>query len=46
MPYSKNMADYRRNKAKMIQSKKERNNIPQVILPEYKGTGAAGQAAG
>ena len=34
-PTIKSMADYRRNKAKMDAIKKERDNIQQVILPEY-----------
>ncbi|MCO6521481.1 MAG: DUF3304 domain-containing protein, partial [Snodgrassella sp.] len=34
-PSIKSMADYRRNKAKLDAIKKERQNIPQVILPEY-----------
>ncbi|MBI0164296.1 DUF3304 domain-containing protein [Snodgrassella sp. M0351] len=34
-PIVKTMADYRRNKAKMDAIKKERDNIQQVILPEY-----------
>ncbi|WP_239372967.1 DUF3304 domain-containing protein [Snodgrassella gandavensis] len=34
-PSIKSMADYRRNKAKLDAIKKERENIPQVILPEY-----------
>ncbi|WP_371751000.1 DUF3304 domain-containing protein [Snodgrassella alvi] len=34
-PSIKSMADYRRNKAKMDAIKKERDNIQQVILPEY-----------
>ncbi|SCC10156.1 hypothetical protein GA0061082_1091, partial [Snodgrassella sp. R-53583] len=34
-PIIKSMADYRRNKAKLDAIKKERQNIPQVILPEY-----------
>ncbi|WP_239325023.1 DUF3304 domain-containing protein [Snodgrassella gandavensis] len=34
-PIIKSMADYRRNKAKLDAIKKERENIPQVILPEY-----------
>ncbi|PIT53353.1 DUF3304 domain-containing protein [Snodgrassella alvi] len=34
-PSIKSMADYRRNKAKLDVIKKERENIPQVILPEY-----------
>ncbi|PIT52593.1 hypothetical protein BHC44_07235 [Snodgrassella alvi] len=34
-PLIKSMADYRRNKAKLDAIKKERQNIPQVILPEY-----------
>ncbi|WP_257378331.1 hypothetical protein [Snodgrassella communis] len=29
------MADYWRNKAKLDAIKQERQNIPQVILPEY-----------
>ena len=35
LPSIKSMADYRRNKAKMDAIKKERDNIQQVILPEY-----------
>ncbi|PIT45224.1 DUF3304 domain-containing protein [Snodgrassella alvi] len=34
-PSIKSMADYRRNKAKLDAIKAERQNIPQVILPEY-----------
>ena len=34
-PTIKSMADYRRNKAKLDAIKKERDNIQQVILPEY-----------
>ena len=34
-PSIKSMADYRRNKAKLDAIKKERDNIQQVILPEY-----------
>ncbi|WP_239392838.1 DUF3304 domain-containing protein [Snodgrassella communis] len=34
-PSIKSMADYRRNKAKLDVIKQERQNIPQVILPEY-----------
>ncbi|PIT52584.1 DUF3304 domain-containing protein [Snodgrassella communis] len=34
-PIIKSMADYRRNKAKLDAIKQERQNIPQVILPEY-----------
>ena len=34
-PSIKSMADYRRNKAKLDAIKQERQNIPQVILPEY-----------
>ena len=34
-PSIKSMADYRRNKAKLDEIKKERDNIQQVILPEY-----------
>ena len=46
MPYSKNMADYRRNKAKMMQSKKNEQYPAGNPAGIYKGTGAAGQAAG
>jgi hypothetical protein len=34
-PSIKSMADYRRNKARLDAIKAERQNIPQVILPEY-----------
>jgi hypothetical protein len=34
-PSIKSMADYRRHKAKLDAIKAERQNIPQVILPEY-----------
>ncbi|PIT45226.1 DUF3304 domain-containing protein [Snodgrassella alvi] len=34
-PSIKSMADYRRNKARLDAIKEERQNIPQVILPEY-----------
>lgn len=46
MPYSKNMADYRRNKAKMMQSKKNVTISRRYPAGIYKGTRAAGQAAG